>query len=141
MLAGDEKSISNKTYLNTLAVLHLMAGGATGDLLRVADAMRTGLDEAAVVRAAEHLMPGGSIHFVGRGPALCSANQLALTFMEGGAVPWPGVQPVVRFRHGPYEVLGREHRGVVLAPAGRTHELCIVDGRGNGRCGAAMWCW
>jgi glucosamine--fructose-6-phosphate aminotransferase (isomerizing) len=125
MLAGDEKSISNKTFLNTLGVLHLMAGGGTDDLRSVAGAMRSGFDEDEIIRASEHLMPGASIHFIGRGPALCSANQLALTFMEGARAHGRAFTGGA-FRHGPYEVLNDSHRAVMVAPAGKTHDLCLA---------------
>ena len=124
MMAGEEKSISNKTYLNTLGVLHLMAGGTITDLRQVADAMRSGFDEDAVARAAGYLMPGDSIHFIARGPALCSAHQLALTFMEGAQAHGRAFTGGA-FRHGPYEVLNDGHRAVLLAPAGKTRELCL----------------
>ncbi len=123
--AGDEKSISNKTYLNTLAVLHLAAGGQTDELDRLAGAMSTGLDQPRIIRAAEHLAPAGSVHFIARGPALCAANQLALTFMEGARTHGKAFAGGA-FRHGPYEVLGEDHRAVMLAPAGRTRELCVA---------------
>jgi glutamine---fructose-6-phosphate transaminase (isomerizing) len=123
--AGEEKSISNKTYLNTLAVLHLVAGGITEELDRLAGAMDTTLDEDQVIRAAEHLAPADSLHFIARGPALCSANQLALTFMEGARSHGKAFAGGA-FRHGPYEVLGEDHRAVMIAPEGRTCELCMA---------------
>jgi len=123
--AGEEKSISNKTYLNTLAVLHLAAGGTDGELDRLAGALNTGLDEEQVIRAAEHLSPADSLHFIARGPALCSANQLALTFMEGACSHGKAFAGGA-FRHGPYELLGENHRAVMISPAGRTHGLCMA---------------
>ncbi|MBW7997448.1 MAG: SIS domain-containing protein [Candidatus Glassbacteria bacterium] len=123
--AGDENSISSKTYLNTLSVLHLMAGGELAELDKVAGTIGRGLDKPAIISAAEHLMPADSIHFIGRGPALCSAGQLALTFMEGAQAHGRAFTGGA-FRHGPYEVLGPGHRAVVLAPGGRTVKLCLA---------------
>ncbi len=123
--AGQEKSISNKTYLNTLGVLRLAAGGTVDELNRLSAAISTGFDEEQIIRAARHLAPAGSVHFVARGPALCSANQLALTFMEG-ACSHGKAFAAGAFRHGPFELLGEDHRAVMIAPAGRTHELCVA---------------
>ncbi len=125
IMAGEEKSISNKTYLNTLAVLRLAAGGTLEELDRLAGAMETTLDEQQVIRAAEHLAPAGSLHFIARGPALCSASQLALTFMEGASSHAKAFAGGA-FRHGPYEVLDKDHRAVMIAPEGRTCELCMA---------------
>ena len=90
--------------------------------------MTSGFDELRIIRAAEHLMPASSIHFIARGPALCPAGQLALTFMEGAGAHGTAFAAGA-FRHGPYEVLDENHRAVMLAPAGRTHNLCLAMAR------------
>ncbi len=123
--AGAEASISNKTYLNTLALLYLMAGGLAGRLREVADYLAQPAPEERIIAAAELLQPAESLHFIARGPALASARQLALTFMEGArakAAAFTGGA----FRHGPYEVLGEGHRAVVLAPLGKTTALLLA---------------
>lgn len=121
---GEEVSVTNKTYLNTLALLYLMAGGRISKLEEVADGLKSTFKEDEVVRAAEFIGPAGSIHFIARGPALAAARQMALTFMEGAkthAAAFTGGA----FRHGPFEVLGEDHRAVILAPRGKTSHLCL----------------
>jgi len=125
MKAGAESSVTNKTYLNTLALVYLMAGGSLGKLEEVAGYLGTSCNEAEVVEAAEFLQPADSLHFIARGPAMAAARQLALTFMEGArshAAAFSGGA----FRHGPFEVVGEGHRAVYLAPEGKTSSLCLA---------------
>ncbi|MFH1068932.1 MAG: SIS domain-containing protein [Candidatus Glassbacteria bacterium] len=120
--AGAERSVSNQTYVNTLGLLYLMAGGRSEALERVAGWLSRPVDEERVAAAAAWLHPADSLHFIARGPALAAARQMALTFMEGAkshATAFTGGA----FRHGPFEVLGPGHRAVVLAPDGKTGEL------------------
>ncbi len=122
--AGEEASVSNKTYLNTLALLYLMAGGRTAALAGVADYLADSVQSDQVTRAAEFLHPAQSIHFIARGPALAAARQLALTFMEGARVHSTAFTAGA-FRHGPFEVVRKGHRAVFLVPSGKTSGLCF----------------
>jgi len=133
--AGDEASISTKTYTNTLAAVHLMAAaleGARGgrraavdaalDELDAAAGRLLGFDESEITRAAEHMLPGDAVAFVGRGPANVSARQCALTYMEGAkclATPFTGGA----FRHGPFELAGPELRAVFFLSEGPTRGI------------------
>jgi len=128
MKAGAERSVSNKSYQNSLALLYLMAGGKLEKLEELAGYLAGSCREKEVIRAARFLQPAESIHFIARGPALAAACQMALTFMEGakthGAAFAAGA-----FRHGPFEVLGEKHRAICLAPEGKTGELCLAMAR------------
>ncbi|MEI8093864.1 MAG: SIS domain-containing protein [Spirochaetales bacterium] len=119
--AGDEASISNKTYSNTLALCSLLASALEGpaelrrtlDLLeRCADALEnqqtTGLDAAA-----EALRPATGLAFVGRGSALVAARQCALTFMEGTRILCSAFAGGA-FNHGPFESVGPGFGLVIL---------------------------
>jgi glucosamine--fructose-6-phosphate aminotransferase (isomerizing) len=128
--AGDEAAISTKTYVNTLAVLFLMAESLGGDealeraleRLSVVAGMLDRHDAAAIAAAADLLADARAIHFVARGPAVVAARQAALTFMEGtrtSATAFTGGG----FRHGPLELAGPDHRAVIFAPQGKTAEL------------------
>ncbi|MBN2287739.1 MAG: SIS domain-containing protein [Candidatus Glassbacteria bacterium] len=122
--AGEEASVTNKTYLNTLALLYLMAGGKPAALEGIAGCLAASVQEEQVEAAAEFLMPAESIHFIARGPALAAARQLALTFMEGARVHATAFAAGA-FRHGPFEVVRQGHRAVFLVPAGKTDKLCF----------------
>jgi glutamine---fructose-6-phosphate transaminase (isomerizing) len=130
LLAGEETSISTKTYANSLALLHLLAAVMEGDgameaafdeLHRAADALRA-VEEEALIAAAETLGRAPAIGFVGRGPAYVTARQCALTFMEGVRCPSMAFSGGA-FNHGPAEVIDRGFRLVVFQPEGRCTRL------------------
>jgi glucosamine--fructose-6-phosphate aminotransferase (isomerizing) len=126
--AGEEASISNKTYSNTLGLLHLAAAAVEGtgaltaaldDLRGAADALGRPVDAE---EAAACLAPATGVAFVGRGPAYVTARQCALTFMEGvrclaSAFTGGG------FNHGPFESVQDGFRLVIFQPDGRTRAL------------------
>lgn len=132
MLAGQEASISNKTYTNSMAVLLLLGRALVGEdpsptlaeLEHVADQMdnflATRRDEIA--RAAEHLRDATFLYFVARGPALAAARQAGLTYQEGVHL-YTTVLPGGSFRHGPFEIVGPGHYAVMYAPDGHGGDL------------------
>jgi glucosamine--fructose-6-phosphate aminotransferase (isomerizing) len=137
MHAGSESAISTKTYLNTLAVLHFMAcsltPGANLDGERelfhqLADALADSharlKESAALHMAAALLRESDAIHFIARGPAMVSAHQAALTFMEGARVTGRAFTGGA-FRHGPFEVVDESHRCVVFISGGATQSLLV----------------
>jgi glucosamine--fructose-6-phosphate aminotransferase (isomerizing) len=150
LCAGAEASISTKTYTNTLGVLYLLAAvlrpgdldeeqridWALDDLERAAAGLRA-TDPAQIQPAAEFLLPGDALAFVGRGPAYVAACQSALTFMEGArclAAAFSGGG----FRHGPFESVGPDFRLVIFAPAGLTESLLTRLGRDAAAHGARV---
>nr|AGF93142.1 glucosamine--fructose-6-phosphate aminotransferase [uncultured organism] len=130
--AGEERSISNKTYTNTLAVLLILAevldGGsgekALDNLTSCADSLATFLREKPdrIEACADFLGVPTFTHFVSRGPSMTAARQGALTSNEGARI-FTQALPGGSFRHGPLEVTGENHRIVMLAPEGRTYKL------------------
>jgi len=126
IVAGAESAISTKTYVNTLAVLFLLAETLNDRpdldrLEKVADSMSE-YDREAIVHAADLLADAKAIHFIARGPAMVAARQAALTFMEGtrtSASAFTGGA----FRHGPFELVDQTHRCVFFVPGGRTFPL------------------
>lgn len=132
MVAGAEASISTKTYSNTLALLHLLAAvlserdmnEAHEALEHVADGMDGFLREQQeeMAEAARFLEGAPFLYFIARGPALAAAYQGALTFNEGARLPTCALSGGA-FRHGPFELSGREFAAVFLAPRGRTWEI------------------
>ena len=114
MVAGEEATISNKTYTNSMAVMLLLSRALIlenweplfTDLERVADAMDDfhANRRSEVVRAADHLKDAQAVYFVSRGPAMAVAKQAALTFQEGSHV-FTCALPGGSMRHGPFEVV------------------------------------
>ncbi len=130
MCAGREAAISTKTYVNTLAVLYLLAralsgAGAVEEVLQDLDGLAGVMpecDRAGIQRAGALLSDASALHFISRGPAMVAARQAALTFMEGtrlSAVAFTGGS----FRHGPFELVDADHRCVFFIPGGPTCQL------------------
>lgn len=124
LYAGRERTITNRTYTNTLALLRLLCAPeeemekTAERLLGSADEMEQFLQDeaaqAAVKRAADALQPAEAIHFIGRGgPSLASACQAALIFTEGACCTGRGCTTGA-FHHGPMERCGPAHRAVVF---------------------------
>lgn len=111
ILAGRENSISTKTYANSLALLLLLATALNGSQVDVGPvAMQLagqadrweGMELEPIQQAARALDNADGVAFIGRGPALISARQAALTFMEGGRMLCASFSGGA-FRHGPFE--------------------------------------
>jgi glucosamine--fructose-6-phosphate aminotransferase (isomerizing) len=133
MCAGNETAISTKTYLNTLGVLHLMgqALGGKKDFLtglerleKLADELGHTLhsNDAQIEEAAQRLRETQALHFIARGPAMVSAQQAELTFMEGSRMTCKAFTGGA-FKHGPYELADEKHRCVLYIPGGKTEAL------------------
>lgn len=127
MHAGQESAIATKTYLNTLALLFLMAQpvelldaalGQLEDLSR----KPAPVPSEKIEQAAALLADAKALHFISRGPALSAAKQAALTFMEGTRLSSTAFTGGA-FRHGPYELVDSSHRCVFFIPGGKTFDL------------------
>ena len=133
MCAGHETAISTKTYVNTLALLYLMARSLAGDVAlgqAIEDVYHTAwrmasLDlEDTIRQAAAFFLPAEAVQFVARGPSMVAARQAALTFMEGAKLPSTALTAGA-FRHGPLELAREGHRVVFFVPQGRTFEITV----------------
>lgn len=129
--AGDEQTVSTKTYLNTLAAHRLLAvallgqpdGQVRADLARVADAVEAYLagawraplaswievDEAAVARV-----------IIGRDSAVGTAEQGALIIKEAAKIQYEGLS-AGQFRHGPLD-LADPGLLAILIPEAQSHD-------------------
>lgn len=131
-LAGDEASVSNKTYSNTLAVLLLLGNkiihadisGLMKDFLECAKEMdkfhSSRKDE--INKAVKFLKQAKNLHFMARGPASVAAMQGSLTWMEGVRMPTAYFSGG-SFRHGPFELVGKNHYVVCYATEGKGGDL------------------
>lgn len=115
IIGGDEASISNKTYTNTLAVLLMIADGVGGvspdtafrNLRESAGYMSASLQESAqqAGQAASFFEGMAAFHVIARGRDLTTAEQWSLILKEGAGVPGQGMSTGL-FRHGPIELGG-----------------------------------
>ena len=145
LLAGDEASISTKTYANTLAVLHLLAAALEGPdaverglrELRAAARLLEDAPESAVMAAARAIASGPGIAFVGRGPAYVAARQCALTFMEGARCLTSAFTGGA-FNHGPAETVDSGFPLVIFQATGRTRRLSETLARRASTHGASV---
>lgn len=132
MMAGEEATISTKTYTNSLALMLLMSRAfLTEEWSPVLDALEPVADEMdaffasrqdEIKHAAEHLREAQTVYFISRGPAFTAARQAALTFQEGSHV-FTCALPGGSMRHGPFEIVGPGHHAVVFASDGDGGDL------------------
>lgn len=130
LCAGEEQSITTKTYTNNIALLHLIAAVMSPDdrLDRTLDELEAAVvtmktpDSETIKNAASSFAPSAPVIFVGRGHAHVSARQCALTFMEGTrciSASFTGGA----FNHGPLEAVDKNTYLIVFQPKGRTYQL------------------
>jgi len=130
--AGEELSVSNKTYTNTLGLLNMMGIVAaskdlekeTNALINISFLMDDFLQSRAeeIKLADEHLKDATIIHFLSRGPSLVGAFQGALSSMEGGRMPATAMS-CGTFRHGPFELVGEGHHAIFYIPSSSPGKL------------------
>jgi glucosamine--fructose-6-phosphate aminotransferase (isomerizing) len=128
ILAGEERGVATKTYLNSLATLWLLArrwcgawsGDETQTLLRVADACEQLLAESDQIAARwlDTLGDARPIVFAGHGPHAATARQAAMMLAERARVAAIGTS-VGAFRHGPIEIVQPGVGVVIFTAPGR----------------------
>jgi len=134
LMAGDEQSISAKTYTNTLAVLLLLTAAmkneshadACARLLKSADLMELSMGKThkAATEAAAFFREVNNLHVVARGRDLVTARQLALILKEGAGLFTEALSGGL-FRHGPIELAGKGHAAIFIASEGNAPELTV----------------
>jgi glutamine---fructose-6-phosphate transaminase (isomerizing) len=128
ILAGEERGVATKTYLNSLAALWLLArrwcgawsGGEAQMLRRVADACERLLAESDQIAARwiDALGDARLIVFAGHGPHAATARQAAMMLAERARVAAIGTGAGA-FRHGPLEIAQPGVGVVIFAGPGR----------------------
>ncbi len=129
MQAGEEKTVSTKTYTCTLAALILLTDALTGsDNLRAleetAEAIESALPdwETQAKQIAERIGKTTFIEFLGRGASRASALTAALITKETAKLPTEGMVGG-QFRHGPLEVLAPEITVAIFMGSGTERTL------------------
>lgn len=130
--AGEESSVSCKTYVTGLVALRLLGAALCGkdweqervELRQLVPAVETYLQhwEGNVAELADTV--DGIRHWIllGRGPSVAAARTGALTIEESVRIPSEGMSSGA-FRHGPIEMLGPESHVLVFTGVGRGKEL------------------
>lgn len=144
--AGPEATVSCKTYLATLAVLHVLAAELTGgdrgrahaEVAAAEPFVREYLDamDAHVAELAPWVRDINSLFVTGRGASLATAGTGGLILKEATRVHAEGMSAAA-FRHGPLEMVGAHVLVLVLAGDARVvplHRRLVDDvKRGGGR--------
>jgi glucosamine--fructose-6-phosphate aminotransferase (isomerizing) len=130
--AGDEFSVSSKTYVTALAALAWLGEALTGhdpaptcvDLERVPAAMAQYLAHWTehVETLCRQLADVRHLLLVGRGPSLAAVGTGALIIKESAHFPAQGLSSAA-FRHGPLEMASPDHFVLVYSGAAVTGEL------------------
>jgi glutamine---fructose-6-phosphate transaminase (isomerizing) len=146
ILAGDEATVATKTWTTTFAVLGLLARALADPASAlptvsssVVRALATTVGVQGLAEDAGAAMAGCSaVVVVGRGPALAAADYGALILKETAAIPAECLAGG-SFRHGPLEIAGPAVGMVVLAPRGRTRDLCVRLAEETAGLGSPTW--
>ncbi len=144
--AGIERTVSCKTYLATLGLLHWLAAELTGGNAAEAVAELSLVEPAIrryLARTDEHVAELGDlvagvrcVFVTGRGVSLATARTGGLILKEATRQPAEGMS-CAAFRHGPLEMIGDETLVIVLAGEQRVdplnRRLAADISRGGGR--------
>jgi glutamine---fructose-6-phosphate transaminase (isomerizing) len=130
--AGDEASVSTKTYTCTLALLHLLTGWllnespdeAFADITALIDKIRLFLPRwhEQITVLADKWATTPFIEYVGRGYSTASATTAALISKESIKLPTEGMNSG-QFRHGPLELVDEYFTGVLFMGGEPTSHL------------------
>jgi len=130
--AGEESSVSCKTYLTVLMALHLLGGFLCGcDVSRTREELAQTIPAVAtylrlwrdhVFEMAKELEQIRHIFLLGRGSSLAAAGEGALIVKESVRL-YAEAMSGAAFRHGPLEMVSGETFAVVFAGAEATRGL------------------
>lgn len=142
--AGEEATVSCKTYLATQAALAFLGEALTGGdpgaaraaAARAVDATRAYLAgwRSHVAALAAALEGTRAVFYTGRGPSLAAARTAGLVTKESTHRPAEGMSSAA-FRHGPWEMLDHDVFLLVFAGDERTralNESLVTDARAAG---------
>jgi glucosamine--fructose-6-phosphate aminotransferase (isomerizing) len=132
MQAGEELTVSTKTFTCTLATLHLLVTALTGgdtdaaadEVLTVADHLEARLPDwkagaAEIVKRVEGCQ---TIQYLGRGHSMAAAMTGALITKESTKFPTEGMS-AAQFRHGPLEITDSRISAFVFTGSGSTQAI------------------
>ncbi|MFX0099195.1 MAG: SIS domain-containing protein [Candidatus Hodarchaeota archaeon] len=138
--AGDEKSVTSKTFCNSLVLMHLLSKVlATSNINDLNSALKTAFIEIKdLIDAVEKLLDNNeklgdrivdfiekdarAIEIIARGTSLASAEQMGLNIKETNKIPAEALS-AGQFRHGPIEMIDKNFRSIILISDYKTREL------------------
>ncbi|HSB01235.1 MAG TPA: SIS domain-containing protein [Anaerolineales bacterium] len=130
--AGEEATVSTKTYVNMLAInllaaIQMRKGGvnsAIDEMRAAADAMETYLADWEVrVQELDSLLGDfEQLCLIGRGPSMSAIWNGSLINKEAARCAFEGMH-AADFRHGPLELVGQGFTAIILAGSGQTSAL------------------
>ncbi len=129
-----EVAVSSRTYLASLVLLNTFAALLLGESARdTLDRCQNAIEVLAAFlrdyapvqkKAAEFLEHPSAVCYIGRGPAVGTAEASALFTREAAKYPALAFDSA-EFRHGPYEMVDNRFRAIVFAPTGATFSLQV----------------
>ena len=147
LLAGEEIGTTSKTFVATMALLHLLADAILNEeVLTLSIAKQLAKDMDAVTKSLGDEINGfldefgdfSSVILTGRGPGVVTAMQGALITQEMTRIPAAGLS-AGQFRHGPIEAAGPHALLVIFAPSGTTTELLLRLAGDTAEYGSPTW--
>jgi glutamine---fructose-6-phosphate transaminase (isomerizing) len=133
--AGDEASVSTKTYTSTLALLHILTDLLIGEPVdeslhwmgQLADQITQRLDgwhrQMDALARDWHATP--FIEYLGRGYSTASAQTGALISKESTKLPTEAMN-AGQFRHGPLELVNEHFTGILFVGEEKTRQLNVL---------------
>lgn len=147
LLAGREIGTTSKTFVATMALLHLLADAILDEeILTLSSAQQLADYMDAVTNSLGHEIDEfldqfgdfSAVILTGRGPGVVTAMQGALITQEMTQVPAAGLS-AGQFRHGPIEAAGPDALLVIMAPTGTTTELLLRLAGDTAEYGSPTW--
>lgn len=147
MRAGEEATVSTKTYTCTLATLHLLTTALLGEdisaaveeIEQVANALRSHLGgwQEQMNALAERWETTTFVEYLARGYSTASATTAALISKESIKMPTEGMN-AGQFRHGPLELVDERFTGMLFLGDERARQVNLTLARDIVRLGGQL---
>ncbi len=125
--AGSETTVATKTYLNTLVLLHRIAGASRADLDPCAESIAALLAHADEITLHWRALfdNHAQLYFLGHGAHGVTARHVSMMLAEWCKRPSVGMS-IGAFRHGFIETIDPAAGVVIFAPHGRTRASALA---------------
>lgn len=125
MYAGEERTIANKSYLCTLAILNILSAALVEELNHdfvtqlydsaewISTFLKNSIDNTESIY--NFVKDSTSYDFIGNGPSISTAMQCAMTFRDGQNIHTTAIN-CADYSHGWYASVKEGYLGVIFAP-------------------------
>jgi glucosamine--fructose-6-phosphate aminotransferase (isomerizing) len=129
LAAGQEETVATKTYLNTLALIHLISGTPHDALYNVSEHIQRLLQASEQTRNLwqQAIVSPDMLYIVGHGPHAVTARQAAMMCAEWLKRPAIGMS-IGALRHGFIEAIQPSSTVIIFAPWGATRGSALALG-------------